>query len=87
MPDCSARHSAQRGEPGVDDSQDDTDWNNLDDDAKRQAKEKAEEVRMMYEPGVRRTAIVPGTDGMVSGTALADPDEDNREDESGKDRQ
>ena len=75
----------------MDDSQDDTDWNNLDDDAKRQAKEKAEEVRMMYEPGVRRTAIVPGTDGMVSGTAFADPDEDNREDnredESGKDRQ
>lgn len=86
MPDCSARQSVQRGEPGVDDSQDDSDWNNLDDDAKRQAQEEAEKVRMMYEPGVRRTAVVPGTDGMVSGTAFAEPDEEHREDESEADR-
>ncbi|MFD3812577.1 hypothetical protein [Rhodococcus sp. NPDC058639] len=71
----------------MDDSQDDSDWNNLDDDAKRQAQEEAEKVRMMYEPGVRRTAVVPGTDGMVSGTAFAEPDEEQREDESEADRQ
>lgn len=86
-PDCMARPSAERGEPGVDDGQDGSDWDNLDEDAKRQATEKAEEVRKMYEPGVRRTEIVPGTDGMVSGTAFAEPDEDNAEDESGTDRE
>ncbi|MEU5844299.1 hypothetical protein [Rhodococcus sp. NPDC047139] len=44
----------------------------LDDESKRRAQERAEEIDRMYEPGARPTAVVPGTNGMVSGTAFAD---------------
>lgn len=54
------------------DAEDPTRWDRLDDEEKRQAKEKAEEIDRMYEPGARPTTVVPGTNGMVSGTAFAD---------------
>ena len=87
MPAVSAGGTSERGESGVDDSQDPSGWDNLDEDAKRQAQDKAEKVRKMYEPGVRPTETVPGTDGMVSGTAFAEPDDEHRGDESEADRQ
>lgn len=54
------------------DAEEPTRWDTLDDEEKRQAREKAEEIDRMYEPGVRPTTVVPGTNGMVSGTAFAD---------------
>ncbi|MGU3583950.1 hypothetical protein ACLBYD_12315 [Rhodococcus sp. C26F] len=54
------------------DAEDPTRWDRFDDEEKRQAKEKAEEIDRMYEPGARPTTVVPGTNGMVSGTAFAD---------------
>ncbi len=48
------------------------DFDDLDDDTKRDALEQAHEIQQMYEPGARPTVTVPGTDGMVSGTAFAD---------------
>lgn len=54
------------------DAEDPTRWDRPDDEEKRQAREKAEEFDRMYEPGARPTTVVPGTNGMVSGTAFAD---------------
>ncbi|MEZ5154375.1 hypothetical protein [Rhodococcus zopfii] len=48
------------------------DFDGLDNDTKRSAQERAHEIQQMYEPGARPTVTVPGTDGMVSGTAFAD---------------
>lgn len=48
------------------------DFDDLDDDTKRSAQERADEIQQMYEPGARPTVTVPGTGGMVSGTAFAD---------------
>ena len=53
----------------------------LDEETTRQAKERAEEIDRMYEPGARPTAVVPGTNGMVSGTAFADMAEQPSNDE------
>ncbi|MEE2032196.1 hypothetical protein [Rhodococcus chondri] len=69
------------------------DFDNLDDDTKRRAEERADEIQKMYEPGARPTTTVPGTGGMVSGTAFADfadqpegtVDEGTGEDEPGGD--
>ncbi|UTT46990.1 hypothetical protein [Rhodococcus gordoniae] len=58
------------------DAEDPTRWDRFDDEEKRQAKEKAEEIDRMYEPGARPTTVVPGTNGMVSGTAFADMSDD-----------
>jgi len=52
------------------------------DESKRLALEKAEEIDRMYEPGARPTTVVPGTHGMVSGTAFADMAEDRATDEN-----
>ncbi|MCK8675221.1 hypothetical protein M1M07_29450 [Rhodococcus sp. HM1] len=46
-------------------------YDDLDDDTKRSAQERAHEIQQMYEPGARPTVTVPGTRGMVSGTAFA----------------
>lgn len=47
-------------------------YDELDDETKRRAQERAHEIQQMYEPGARPTVTVPGTHGMVSGTAFAD---------------
>ncbi|WP_227980094.1 hypothetical protein [Nocardia spumae] len=43
-----------------------------DQDTRDQAKKDAAELEEIYEPGARPTVVVPGTDGMVAGTAFAD---------------
>jgi hypothetical protein len=56
----------------VDEDRKPDDFDELDDETKRSAQERADEIQQMYEPGARPTVTVPGTDGMVSGTAFAD---------------
>ncbi|MBS9371859.1 hypothetical protein [Rhodococcus sp. B50] len=63
------------------DAEEPTRWDTLDEDEQRQAREKAEEIDRMYEPGVRPTTVVPGTNGMVSGTAFADMVDEHAKDE------
>ncbi|MFC8180210.1 MULTISPECIES: hypothetical protein [Nocardiaceae] len=41
------------------------------------AKSDAAEIDAQYEPGARPTVTLPGTDGMVSGTAFADMVDDD----------
>jgi len=36
------------------------------------AKKEADKLDEIYEPGARTSVVVPGTDGMVAGTAFAD---------------
>ncbi|UYP17335.1 hypothetical protein OED52_11470 [Rhodococcus sp. Z13] len=56
-------------------------WADLDEETRQRAREKAEEMDRMYEPGARETTTVPGTNGMVSGTAFADSGEERTRDE------
>ncbi|MBY6414493.1 hypothetical protein HQ346_22845 [Rhodococcus sp. BP-252] len=49
----------------------------VDEETKRQAEEQVAGLDERYEPGARPTVVLPGTDGMVSGTAFADIVEDN----------
>lgn len=63
------------------DAEESADRGRLDDESKQQAQERAEEIDRMYEPGVRPTTVVPGTNGMVSGTAFADMADDRPNDE------
>lgn len=46
-------------------------------EADEQAHKDAAEIDNKYEPGARPTVVLPGTDGMVSGTAFADMVDDN----------
>ncbi len=43
-----------------------------DEKTREQAKKEAERLDEIYEPGARASVVVPGTDGMVAGTAFAD---------------
>ncbi|WP_233531821.1 hypothetical protein [Antrihabitans sp. YC2-6] len=57
------------------DSEDDrerTEEPELDDDAREKAKENAEYLDTKYQPDARESVVLPGTDGTVSGTAIAD---------------
>lgn len=69
----------------MDDGQDHSRWEDLDDETKQQARERAEEIRKMYEPGARPTETVPGTDGMISGTAFAEGVGEHEDREPGAD--
>lgn len=59
----------------------DTDANapEVDESTNQQAEEKAAEIDSQYEPGARPTVTLPGTGGMVSGTAFADMVDENGE--------
>lgn len=48
-------------------------------EAYEQAHQDAAEIENKYEPGARPTVVLPGTDGMVSGTAFADMVDENGE--------
>lgn len=39
---------------------------------RERAAKAADELEEIYEPGARPSVVVPGTDGMVAGTAFAD---------------
>ncbi|WP_068269662.1 hypothetical protein [Aldersonia kunmingensis] len=62
-----------------------------DEDVER-SKKKMAEIDAKYEPGARQTVVVPGSNGMVSGTAfdgLVENDEEwdgNRKDDKTRDR-
>ncbi|MDJ0395476.1 hypothetical protein QMK17_19305 [Rhodococcus sp. G-MC3] len=51
----------------------------IDEKAEHEAEEKAAEIDSKYEPGSRPTVTLPGTGGMVSGTAFADMVDENGE--------
>lgn len=51
----------------------------VDEETRRQAEKKVEGIDDKYEPGARPTVTLPGTDGMVSGTAFADMVDENGE--------
>lgn len=51
----------------------------IDDQALADAEEQVAGVDERYEPGARPTVTLPGTDGMVSGTAFAEMVDDNGE--------
>nr|WP_296777772.1 hypothetical protein [Rhodococcus sp. (in: high G+C Gram-positive bacteria)] len=67
----------------------DTTETEIDDSTEQQAEEKAAEIDSKYEPGARPTVTLPGTGGMVSGTAFADMVDENGElkDDQNKDDQ
>ncbi|MCC3313992.1 hypothetical protein [Nocardia africana] len=41
-------------------------------ETRERAKKEADKLDKIYEPGARASVVVPGTDGMVAGTAFAD---------------
>jgi hypothetical protein len=55
------------------------------DDDVEQAKEDMAEIDKRYEPGSRQTVVVPGTNGMVTGTAFADFIDESEDDFAGAD--
>jgi hypothetical protein len=57
----------------------DTNEPTIDDETQRQAEKEVEGIDNKYEPGSRPTVVLPGTGGMVSGTAFADMVDENGE--------
>ncbi|AYJ49597.1 hypothetical protein [Rhodococcus sp. P1Y] len=51
----------------------------VDDETRQQAEEQVAGIEQKYEPGARPTVTLPGTGGMVSGTAFADMVDENGE--------
>lgn len=51
----------------------------VDDETRRNAEEQVAGIDKKYEPGARPTVTLPGTNGMVSGTAFADMVDENGE--------
>ncbi|MGA9870704.1 MAG: hypothetical protein WBQ44_06130 [Rhodococcus sp. (in: high G+C Gram-positive bacteria)] len=51
----------------------------VDEETQKQAEERVAGLEEKYEPGNRPTVTLPGTGGMVSGTAFADMVDDNGE--------
>ncbi|SNS24127.1 hypothetical protein [Rhodococcoides kyotonense] len=54
----------------------------VDDETRRRAEDQVAGLDDRYAPGARPTVVVPGTRGMVSGTAFADVVPDDAEDTS-----
>lgn len=65
----------------ADESQPDRETNDIDidDSTREKAEEEVAGIDKKYEPGARPTVTLPGTGGMVSGTAFADMVDENGE--------
>ncbi|WP_072801951.1 hypothetical protein [Rhodococcoides yunnanense] len=51
----------------------------VDEESRRRAEEEVAGIDARYEPGARPTVTLPGTDGMVSGTAFSEMVDENGE--------
>ena len=58
----------------------------IDDETQKNAEKAMAGLEEKYEPGNRPTTVLPGTGGMVSGTAFADKVDDNGELKDDSDR-